>query len=78
MLDIIIKNITAIVDYVDVNTSCLFYGAQLAASKSSLIVSYFDLLVDLSETFGVWVVLSMITLAAVTALAIIQQIVGLV
>ena len=39
--------------YTTSNLTCLTYGPQVLVSKSLLLTSYFDLLADLSEAFGV-------------------------
>lgn len=76
MLNALYQSINSLFTYLDTNVSCLLYGAQLTASKSLLFASYFDLLVDLAEAFGVWTVLSILILTALTALVVIQQIIG--
>ena len=60
--------------YIEENLYCLFYGIELLATRYSFFASYFDLLADLSEAFGVWIALLVLMTSTITAMAVIQQV----
>ena len=39
--------------YVSENLTCLFYGLEILATRSAFFASYYDLVSDLAEAFGV-------------------------
>ena len=56
--------------YVWDNVSCLTYSIELLATNISYIMSYNDLLVDISESFAIWVVVLVLISSYITTLAI--------
>lgn len=41
------------ISYFTENLTCLFYGFELLATRFAFFASYYDLLADLAEAFGV-------------------------
>lgn len=60
-------------NYLNENLSCLFYGADVLATRYAFFASYHDLLADISEAFGVWVALLVLVVSSLTVLVSIQQ-----
>ena len=56
------------------NLLCLLYGFEFMLSKSMFLFSYFDLLADISEVFGVWITISILALSIITTMTTIQEI----
>jgi hypothetical protein len=54
---------TSTVQYITENLSCLTYAGDVIVNKYLIYTSYYDLLVDISEGFGVWVSIVVLTLA---------------
>lgn len=65
--------ITHTLNYLNENLSCLFYGADVLATRYAFFASYHDLLADISEAFGVWVALLVLVVSSLTVLVTIQQ-----
>ena len=64
---------THTLSYLNENLSCLFYGADVLATRYAFFASYHDLLADISEAFGVWVALLVLVVSSLTVLVSIQQ-----
>ena len=45
------------ISYITENLSCLSYGFEVILNKYLINFACYDLLVDISESFGIWVVL---------------------
>ena len=58
--------------YLQENFTCLLYGLDILLTKYLFLISYYDLLVDISEGFGVWIALLILILASLTLLITIQ------
>ena len=56
------------------NLECLLYGVELLAVNFSFLWAFFDLLVDVSESFGVLAAASVIMAAYTTTLFIIHHV----
>ena len=54
---------TNAIKYLADNLSCLSYAGDVVVSKYLIYTSYYDLLVDISEGFGVWVAITVLILA---------------
>jgi hypothetical protein len=61
------------VNYLIENLSCMLYGADVLVTRCAFFTSYHDLLTDISEAFGVWVVILVLTVSSLTVLITIQQ-----
>ena len=55
------------------NSLCLFYGLDVLNNKYLIFSGYYDLLSDISESFGVWIALLVLTTSALTLSVFIQQ-----
>ena len=55
------------------NFSCLFYGLDTLSMKYLFFAGYYDLLVDISEGFGIWIALLVLTTSSLTLTVSIQQ-----
>lgn len=64
---------THTLSYLNENLSCLFYGADVLATRYAFFASYHDLLADIAEAFGVWVALLVLVVSSLTVLVSIQQ-----
>lgn len=60
-------------NYISENLLCLFYGIDVLATRYAFFASYHDLLVDIAESFGVWVALLTLVISSTTVLVCIQQ-----
>lgn len=60
------------------NLECLFYGVELLAVNFSFFWAFFDLLVDISESFGILAAASVIMAAYTTTLFFIHHVSDLV
>lgn len=58
-----------LLSYLTDNLSCLFYPLDLVTEQCSWLISYTNLLLDISEIFGAWVVLSMLLISTIATLA---------
>ena len=58
-----------LLSYLTDNLTCLFYILDLVIEQCNWLTSYTNLLLDISEIFGAWVVLSVLLLSTLTALA---------
>ena len=74
MISTLLINLKSFLSYAITNLSCLFYGPQFFVSKSLILNAYTDLLVDFSETFGMWVVLVSLIFSAMIVVVVIQQV----
>lgn len=55
------------------NLTCLFYGLDVLSNKYLLFAGYYDLLVDISESFGIWVSLLVLITSTLTLTVFVQQ-----
>ena len=60
-------------EYVLDTLSCLMYTVELISVNLSYILSYNDLLVDIAESFGVWVTVLVLLSSHITVLSIIHN-----
>jgi hypothetical protein len=60
--------------YITDNFLCLLYGLDFILSRSMFLISYFDLLADISEVFGVWITISILAISVITTMVTIQEI----
>lgn len=59
--------------YLSENLTCMSYGLDLLIQELSLLVSYTSLLLDISEIFGVWLVVSILLLLALSSMIVIHR-----
>lgn len=59
--------------YLSENLTCMSYGLDLLVQELSLLVSYTSLLLDISEIFGVWLVVSVLLLLALSSMIVIHR-----
>jgi len=52
----------------------LLHNIEFFIIKSLYLLSYFDLLADISEVFGLWIILSILALSTITTMTTIQEI----
>lgn len=60
--------------YINDNLTCLFYYLELLFRTSLYLMSYNDLLVDISESFGVWVTVIVLLSSYVSTLVTIHHV----
>jgi hypothetical protein len=65
--------LTNVTKYFSDNLSCLSYAGDVIVSKYLIYTSYYDLLVDISEGFGVWVSITVLVLALLSLLVVIHD-----
>ena len=58
------------------NLNCLFYYLELLFRTSAYLMSYSDLLVDIAESFGVWVTVIVLLSSYVSTLVIVHHVSG--
>lgn len=59
--------------YISENLTCLFFGFDLLFKNSIVMASYYDLITDVAEGFGVWIALLILILPSLTLLVVVQQ-----
>ena len=62
--------------YIIDNLNCLFFYLELLFRTSLYLMSYNDLLVDIAESFGVWVTVIVLLSSYVSTLVIIHHVSG--
>ena len=62
--------------YITDNLNCIFYYFELLFQTSLYLMSYNDLLVDIAESFGVWVTVIVLLSSYVSTLVIIHHVSG--
>lgn len=71
------SNISLLLDYtlqyVLTNFTCVFYTLDTLNIKYLFFSGYYDLLVDISEGFGIWIVLLVLTSSSLTLTILVQQ-----
>ena len=60
-------------NYIFENLSCLSYGFEVLLHKYLINFSCYDLLVDISESFGIWVVIFVLVCASLNTSTAIHQ-----
>ena len=72
------SNLSLLLDYTAnyplCNANSLSYGLDALNTVYLLLSGYYDLLVDISEGFGIWISLSVLTISSLTLTVSIQQI----
>jgi hypothetical protein len=63
-----------LLEYSSDNFFCLLYGFEFILSRSMFLLTYFDLLADISEVFGVWITISILAMSTITTMTTIQEI----
>lgn len=66
--------LTSFFSYANENLECIMYGVELLAVNFSFLWAFFDLLVDISESFGILAAVSVIIAAYTTTLFIIHHV----
>jgi hypothetical protein len=76
-VQMLFSNISLLLDYtlqyVLSNFTCIFYTLDTLNIKYLFFSGYYDLLVDISEGFGIWIVLLVLTSSSLTLTVLIQQ-----
>lgn len=62
--------------YTTDNLNCMFYYLELLFRTSLYLMSYNDLLVDIAESFGVWVTVISLLSSYVTTLVMVHHVSG--
>lgn len=62
--------------YIMDNLNCLFFYLELLLRTSLYLMSYNDLLVDIAESFGIWVTVVILLSSYVSTLVIIHHVSG--
>ena len=60
-------------NYIFENLSCLSYGFEVILHKYLINFSCYDLLVDISESFGIWVVIFVLVCASLNTSTAVHQ-----
>jgi hypothetical protein len=55
------------------NLTCLTYGLEILVYKYLINFTYYDLLVDISESFGIWIVLFILLTSSLLVSVLIHQ-----
>lgn len=64
--------ITHLFNYLAENVKALMYGLEIITHKHLVHISYYDLLVDISEGFGVWMVILVLVTSSLLTLTLIH------
>ena len=59
--------------YLTENLKSLMYGLEVISHKHLIHISYYDLLVDISEGFGVWMVILILVTSSLLTLTLIHS-----
>jgi hypothetical protein len=64
---------THLISYLSENIKSLIYGLEIISHKHLIHISYSDLLVDISEGFGVWMVILILVTSSLLTLTLIHS-----
>ena len=73
MFSAFITTFSHTLNYIIENLSCLSYGFEIFLHKYLINFACYDLLVDIAESFGIWVVLFVLVAAALLVSVTIHQ-----
>ena len=62
-----------IIAYIDDNLLCLFYGVEVLAEKYAIFASYYDLLSDIADSYGIYTALAVLTISGTLLLVVVQE-----
>lgn len=73
MMSTVYLNFASIFQYIGSNLTCTLYGTQFSIYKTTTMTTYFSLLTDLAEAFGIWAAMAVLLLATLLATTVVQQ-----